>query len=316
MIQKSIYNGLMIKKFYEYYGPVLKYLNENGPTHHSDLKNAIAIQDNLTSEELGLTSEKGTNIFNSRIYWAVQYLFHSGALDRPSKATYAINNFGRELLINNPKEIDPEIIKKTDGYKNWGSDTNSILDDKDKSLTSESDTPTEKIERAIKDLEAALAFELVQRIQDTQPEFLEKIILQLLGRMGYGNGQNAIEHLGGPGDEGLDGVINQDRLGLQRIYIQAKRYATGNNVGRPEIQKFIGALQGNGASGGIFITTSKFSQEAQDFVKRNMITKIILIDGLSLGKLLIEHEVGVSRIRSYYVLEIDENLFDNQNFSY
>jgi restriction system protein len=139
------------------------------------------------------------------------------------------------------------------------------------------------------------------------------VILVLLGKMGYGDGDDSLEHLGGPGDEGLDGVINQDRLGLQRIYIQAKRYKDGNNIGRPEVQKFMGALQGQGASGGVFITTSKFSHDAEDYVSKNMTPRIILIDGPELGRLLVKHEVGVVSLRTYNVLEIDENLFEHES---
>ena len=301
----------MIKRFYEYYLPVLKYLKENGPTHQTKLKDALIKIEKLTPEDIRLTSEKGTNIFNSRIHWAVQYLYQSGALDRPAKATYAINTLGDSLLKDHPNGIDPEVLQKTDGYKHWDIRSKSSQEER---ATNKPDiggeTPTENIETAIQQLENSLAHELVSRIRDASPQFLEKVILVLLGRMGYGDGEDSLEHLGGPGDEGLDGVINQDRLGLQRIYIQAKRYKDGNNIGRPEVQKFMGALQGQGASGGVFITTSRFSHDAEDYVSKNMTPRIILIDGPELGRLLVKHEVGVVSLRSYKVLEIDENLFD------
>ena len=301
----------MIKRFYEYYLPVLKYLKENGPTHQTKLKDALIKIEKLTPEDIQLTSEKGTNIFNSRIHWAVQYLYQSGALDRPAKATYAINRLGDSLLKDHPNGIDPEVLQKTDGYKHWDIRSKSSQEER---TTNKPDiggeTPTENIETAIQQLENSLAHELVSRIRDASPQFLEKVILVLLGRMGYGDGEDSLEHLGGPGDEGLDGVINQDRLGLQRIYIQAKRYKDGNNIGRPEVQKFMGALQGQGASGGVFITTSRFSHDAEDYVSKNMTPRIILIDGPELGRLLVKHEVGVVSLRSYKVLEIDENLFE------
>jgi restriction system protein len=301
----------VIKRFYEYYLPVLKYLKENGPTHQTKLKDALIKIEKLTPEDIQLTSEKGTNIFNSRIHWAVQYLYQSGALDRPAKATYAINSLGNSLLMDYPDGIDPEVLQKTDGYKHWDIRSKSSQEEK---ATHKPDiggeSPTENIETAIQQLENSLAHELVSRIREASPQFLEKVILVLLGRMGYGDGEDSLEHLGGPGDEGLDGVINQDRLGLQRIYIQAKRYKDGNNIGRPEVQKFMGALQGQGASGGVFITTSRFSHDAEDYVSKNMTPRIILIDGPELGRLLVKHEVGVVSLRSYKVLEIDENLFD------
>jgi restriction system protein len=301
----------MIKRFYEYYLPVLKFLKENGPTHQTKLKEALIKIEKLTPEDVALTSEKGTNIFNSRIHWAVQYLYQSGALNRPAKATYEINSFGEKLIQDYPTGIGADVLVNTEGYKQWGVRTRESQSNKSESSTELSnETPTESIESAIQKLENSLAHEIVTRIREASPLFLEKIILVLLGKMGYGNGEDSLEHLGGPGDEGLDGVINQDRLGLQRIYVQAKRYKDGNNIGRPEVQKFMGALQGQGASGGVFITTSRFSQDAEDYVSKNMTPRIILIDGPELGRLLVKHEVGVVALRSYKVLEIDENLFD------
>ena len=300
----------MIKRFYEYYIPVLKYLEKNGPTHQRVLKDALVEIEKLTPEDVALTSEKGTNIFNSRIHWAVQYLFQSGALDRPAKATYSINALGKSLLDKFPNGIDPAILQETEGYKHWDVRSKSNQTQRVASLGETGETPTENIESAIQQLEDSLAHELVSRLREASPKFLEEVILLLLGRMGYGDGENSLVHLGGPGDEGLDGVVNQDALGLQRIYIQAKRYKEGNNIGRPEVQKFMGALQGQGASGGVFITTSKFSQDAEDYVNKNMTTRIILIDGYELGRLLVKHEVGVVSLRSYKVLEIDENFFD------
>ncbi len=301
----------MIKRFYEYYLPVLKFLKENGPTHQTKLKEALIKIEKLTPEDVALTSEKGTNIFNSRIHWAVQYLYQSGALNRPAKATYEINSFGEKLIQDYPNGIEADVLVNTEGYKQWGVRTRESQSNKSESSPELSnETPTESIESAIQKLENSLAHEIVTRIREASPLFLEKIILVLLGKMGYGNGEDSLEHLGGPGDEGLDGVINQDRLGLQRIYVQAKRYKEGNNIGRPEVQKFMGALQGQGASGGVFITTSRFSQDAEDYVSKNMTPRIILIDGPELGRLLVKHEVGVVALRSYKVLEIDENLFD------
>jgi restriction system protein len=301
----------MIKKFHEYYVPVLKYLKESGPTHQSKLKEALGKIENLTQDEINQTSEKGTNIFSSRIHWALQYLYQSGAVDRPSKATYAINELGTSLLSKYPTEIKPEVLEDTEGYVSWGVRARSSQADKPKvAIASGGETPTENIESAIQKLEDSLAQELITRIMQATPKFLEQIILVLLGKMGYGDGNDSLEHLGGSGDEGLDGVINQDRLGLQKIYIQAKRYKQGNNIGRPEVQKFMGALAGQGASGGVFITTSEFSKEAEQYVAKNMTPRIILIDGFELGRLLVKHEVGVVALRSYKVLEIDENLFE------
>lgn len=287
------------------------FLSKSGATHQTKIKDGVAASEKLSAEDMSQSSEKGTNIFASRIHWALQYLYQSGAIERPSKATYAISELGRSLLAAHPIEIGPEVLEQTEGYQHWGARTRANQADKSAlSIEIGGATPTENIESAIQQLEDSLAHELITRIMQASPKFLEQIILILLAKMGYGDGSDSLEHLGGPGDEGLDGVINQDRLGLQKIYIQAKRYKRGNNIGRPEVQKFMGALQGQGASGGVFITTSEFSKDAKDYVAKNMTPRIILIDGFDLGRLLVKHEVGVVALRSYKVLEIDENLFD------
>ena len=126
---------------------------------------------------------------------------------------------------------------------------------------------------------------------------------------GFGDGEDSLRHLGRAGDEGVDGVINQDKLGLQKVYVQAKRYGEGNNIGRPAVQTFQGALQGQGASSGILITTSGFTLEAQEYVGRQMATSIVLIDGRELGRLLVQNQVGIAIRRTYDVSEVDENFF-------
>lgn len=300
----------MIKKFHEYYIPVLKFLKDNGPTHQSELKEGLAKIENLTQGEINETSPKGTNIFSSRIHWSLQYLYQSGALNRPLRATYAINQLGESLLNNYPNGIKPEILEETEGYKRWGVRTRISQEGKSKVLVSNSnETPTENIEFAIQQLEDSLSYELVSRIIQAPSQFLERLTLVLLEKMGYGDGSDSLEHLGGPGDEGVDGVINQDRLGLQKIYIQSKRYSRDNKIGRPELQKFMGALTGKGASSGVFISTSEFSKEAEEYVAKNMTPKIILINGIELGQLLLKYGVGVVALREYKVLEIDENFF-------
>ncbi|WP_432887976.1 restriction endonuclease [Kribbella sp. CA-245084] len=149
----------------------------------------------------------------------------------------------------------------------------------------------------------------MQRLQMMAPEFLEKAILRLLVAMGYGSSDEAAVHMGGPGDGGFDGVINQDQLGIGRIYIQAKRYADENAVGRPAIQGFVGALHHVGAAGGVFITTSRFSADAVDFA-RSITPRVVMIDGVRLGELLVTHGVGVQERQVFRVVETDEDFFD------
>jgi restriction system protein len=169
--------------------------------------------------------------------------------------------------------------------------------------------PHESIEASVQLLNSALAGELLQRIRDERPDFLEKLVLRLLHQMGYGASLNDLEHLGGPGDEGVDGVIHQDQLGLDKIYIQAKRYRETGPIGRPSVQSFVGALTGKKANRGVFITTSKFSKDALDYVNNLTGVTVVLIDGEQLVKFMLDHRVGVTTQQTYEILTVDENFF-------
>ena len=303
----------MILKYFEYYVPVLKYLETNGPTHTRKIREQVATATGITADERYLKTEKGTLIWDSRIYWAIAFLYQSGALDRPERAIYAINDLGRKLLSENPITLDEAILRETDGYKQWLARMESKPSSSSHvSQKGNGEAPQESLEASLAEIENQLAGELVSQIQSMPPEFLEKCVLRLLAAMGYGIDDSSMHHTGGSGDEGIDGIINQDRLGLQQIYIQAKRYKTGNDIGRETIQTFMGALAGQGASGGVFITTSAFKQTARDYVTKTMTSKIILIDGVELGHLLVKYEVGVIVKKIHKELELDDNFFDDE----
>ena len=299
----------MILKFDEYFVHVLDFILKNGATPSSELISRIPELTGATPEERLLKSPKGTNISNSRVHWAIQFLFQAGALTRPDRGVYQITPLGAKLLEQNPEGISLDDLRKTEGYKNWEARTSQGRkgDQETPSYSSIGEAPQESIESSIIEIEQNLGVELVSRIQEMPPEFLEKSVLHLLGAMGYGIDDDSLQHTGGPGDEGIDGIINQDRLGVQRIYIQAKRYKEGNNVGRETVQSFIGALAG--ASGGVFITTSNFTDGALEFASRHLSPKIVLINGIELGKLLVKYEVGVVVKQTYKIVEIDENYF-------
>ena len=299
----------MILKFNEYYIHVLDYLSKNGATSGAEIRSQVMDLTGITAEERQMKSPKGTYIANSRIYWAVQYLFQAGALGRPSRGVYEITDLGKSLLHEHPQGFSEDTLRETEGFKNWTIRTgqNKGNSSADAALSNIGEAPQESIESLIGGIERNLSVELVSRIQEMSPEFLEKSVLQLLGAMGYGIDNESLQHTGGPGDEGIDGIINQDRLGIQRIYVQAKRYKDGSNISRETIQSFIGAMQG--ATGGVFITTSAFTQNAWEFASKHLTPKIVLVDGIELGKLLIKYEVGVVVKQSYKLVEIDENYF-------
>jgi len=173
-------------------------------------------------------------------------------------------------------------------------------------------TPEEQIEAAHLALHSALRADLLQRVLQNSPGFFEQVIVDLLVKMGYGGShRNAATQLGRSGDGGVDGVINEDRLGLDRVYVQAKRYALGNSVGRPEVQAFVGSLVGLGATKGVFVTTSSFSAQANEFV-RHLSQRVILIDGQRLADLMIEHNVGVRVSRTIDFKRLDEDFFSEE----
>jgi restriction system protein len=170
-------------------------------------------------------------------------------------------------------------------------------------------TPREAVLAAVKEANDAVAAEVLDRVRQRDPVFLEHLVVSVLTAMGYGGSAGASEHLGKAGDEGLDGVIRQDPLGLDRIYVQAKRYATRKTVGRPDIQEFVGALHGAQADREIFITTSRFTHEAIAYADR-VAARVVLIDGQALGNLMVQHNIGVQDQHTYVIKRIDEDFFD------
>lgn len=296
-----------------YFVPVLTSLEKNGMMHRRAIMDEIAIAENLTPEELERRTPKGTVVFRSRVHWAQTFLAQAGAISRPQRGYLAITDRGTKLLQENPNGFT---AKKFDEFPDyalaWGggkSGPGSPPESNPETLSNV--TPQERIEIAVTEIENALASEIVERVRNLSPKFLELVVLELLHAMGYGASDSDIEHVGGSGDEGVDGVIHQDILGLQRIYVQAKRYKSENTIGRPDIQKFVGALAGHGANGGVFITTSSFSSEAIAYAQRTLSSRVILVDGNEFGRLMVRHGIGVQKQRTYSVVDIDEDFFED-----
>ena len=303
---------MTIGNFEYYFIPVLKQLQKNGKMHRRAVMDAIAIAEGLSAAEQAQATSKGTNIFRSRVGWSQAFLAQAGAVTRPERGYLEITDRGIYLLNQYPNGFRAKDFHQFPDYKDaWGGRRREAEDETDDASHISVDTPLEQIELALEQLDLSVANEIIQRIMRLSPKFLELVVLELLQAMGYGDSSTSIEHLGGPGDEGVDGVINQDALGLQRIYIQAKRYKTENTIGRPEIQKFVGALTGLGANGGVFITTSSFSTDARDYALKSQLSpRIVLIDGDELGRLMVRYRIGVQEKRTYKVAEIDEDYFE------
>ena len=304
---------MTIGNFEHYFIPVLASLKQNGMMHRRANMEDVAISEKLTEEEMSRKTAKGTVVFRSRVHWAQAFLAQAGAITRPQRGYLEITERGLKLLEENPggftaKKFDefPDYSFAWGGRKSDSEGQGELIPEVNSDVT-----PQERIESAVAEIETALATDIVQRVRQLSPKFLELVVLELLHAMGYGASDGAIEHVGGPGDEGVDGVIHQDTLGLQRIYVQAKRYKAENTIGRPDIQKFVGALAGLGANGGVFITTSSFSSDARDYADKNLSSRVILIDGNEFGRLMVRHGLGVQKRRTYSVVDIDEDYFED-----
>jgi restriction system protein len=292
--------------------PLLEALSDGSERTTAELRSAMAEHFHLSDEELAQLLPSGTGgLFHNRVAWANTYLYHARTTERPRRGVYKISERGREMLAQYPDPTEfyraveqlPEIVefRAGSGRSRDARETRPAADETGV-------PPLERLAQAQTELDDALASDLMARIRESDSTFFERLVLKLLLAMGYGGSEEeAAEHLGRTGDQGVDGVINEDRLGLDRIYIQAKRWGE-NPARRPEIQAFVGALEGQGASKGVFITASRFTQEAQSYAE-GIRQRVILIDGQQLAELMIRHEVGVTTRRVVAVKEVDEDFF-------
>lgn len=253
-------------------------------------------------------------LLHNRIHWAKFYMSKAGLVASPKRGRFIATEAGRALLASNPARISVHDLKDYKGFCEFYSGQKSSDDDAGPVAIAPSveiDTPEEQIETAYQAVQSALRAELLERIVQNSPAFFEQLIVDLLIAMGYGGSyKNAATQLGRSGDGGVDGVINEDRLGLDRVYVQAKRYAD-TSVGRPDVQAFVGSLVGHGATKGVFVTTSTFSNHARDYVK-HLTQRVILIDGERLTDLMIEYGVGVRVSRKIEFKRVDEDFFSEE----
>lgn len=290
--------------------PTLR-LASQGEVRVRDLVSGIATQFGLTEEELAerLPSGRQTTIVN-RVSWAVIYLSKAGLLGRVRRGVYCITDRGRSILANPPERIDIRFLSQFEGFEEFRTgNTNEEPANVEPSPTLAAGTPDERIEAAFEDLNSALRNELIDRVRAMDPTHFEKLIVDLMLGMGYGAGGSG-QHLGRTNDGGVDGVINEDVLGLDIIYLQAKRYAEGSAIGVDKIREFAGSLDERGATKGVFVTTSHFAPQARAYAQRSP-KRLILIDGEELTRLLVQHGVGVRAYRELKLKRLDTDYFDD-----
>lgn len=289
--------------------PLLQFLADEREHNIGEAVDMLARQFNLSVEECQqLLSSGQQTIIRNRAGWARTYLKKAGLIESTRRGFFRITERGRSVLASPPARVDVKFLEQFPEFLAFRELRHERADDEAEEMVVHVDaTPEEALDSAYQRLRVDLETELLEQVKGTSPSFFERLVVELLVRMGYGGTlRDAGQAVGRSGDGGIDGIIKEDRLGLDVIYVQAKRWES--TVGRPEIQKFAGALEGHRARKGVFITTSNFSAEAMDFAAR-ISSKIVLIDGQELARHMIDHNVGVSQLRSYEVKKIDSDYF-------
>lgn len=290
--------------------PVLE-VAKNQEVKLSHVTDLLAEQFNLSDEERAELLPSGRQAaFTNRVGWAKTYLVKAGLLESTRRGHFVITDLGREALGSN-EDINNHYLKRFDNFNAFTKQKRGDVEKVEEANTTDGDaTPDEVLRAAYKQINDALASEILSRTHKVSPAFFEQLLIELLLAMGYGGNDEGMAHtLGRSGDNGVDGVINQDPLGVDQIYIQAKRYAEGNNVGAGEIRDFFGALNLKKAQKGIFITTSDFTSSAMQTAK-GLGMRIVLINGKELAKLMLRYNIGSRDEEVLYIKRIDEEFFE------
>jgi restriction system protein len=292
--------------------PLLKYASDSNEHSAREAIESLSHYFKLTNEEKNkLYPTKKISIFYDRTHWALTYLKHAELLIGTKRGFFKITERGKQVLAKNPAKIDDTYLKQFPEFIDF--QRVKRKEDKQESkenetITQHNATPSELLESSYKIIQEELGIQLLNHVKKCTPEFFERLVVELLVEMGYGGSiEEAGSAIGRQGDEGIDGVIKEDVLGLDVLYIQAKKWE--DVIGRPEIQKFAGALQGQRAKKGIFITTGNFSKDAKEYTNK-IESKIVLIDGKQLTEFMIDKNIGVTLEKSYFIKKLDQGYFE------
>jgi restriction system protein len=295
---------MAVPDFQSFFKPLLD-LAADGKEHSmQETRDAIAKAMALAEADMKelLPSGRQTK-FDNRVAWAKSYFVQAKVLDSPRRGHFRITQRGLDLHKKAHKRIDVRILNQYPEFIEF----HKARSPKEEEPEAQAETPEETLEKAYESIRSDLAGQIVERITDNSPQFFERLVIDLMVAMGYGGSRaDAGKSIGGSGDEGIDGIIKEDRLGLDLVYLQAKRW--DGTVGRPEVQKFVGALHGKRAKKGVFITTGKFSDDAIRYVE-TIDPKVILIDGRMLAGLMIDHGLGTTTTATYQIKRIDSDYF-------
>lgn len=297
---------MTLPKYYEMQKPFLEYLKDGNSHTLKELKHYISGYFHLTEREMAELLPSGRQtVFVNRIGWARTYLKKAGLIDSPARATFTITAVGLSVLEDNPDVIDNNYLMRFDSFKEFQNGP-SLSEHHPTIQSSKKSTPDDTFEDSFREINESLADELLSEVIKLSPISFEQMVIDLLSKMGYGSFDNAGRTTLTTGDEEIDGIILEDKLGFDLIYIQAKKWDLGSTVGRPAVQSFVGAISGKGGKG-LFVTTAMFSKQAIDYAKHQ---HVILIDGEKLAKLMIEHNFGVRIKKTFEIKTIDTDLFN------
>lgn len=302
----------MIPKYNEMYKALLETLKDEKEYSTKEYRNKVAKLMNISDEEREILLDSGGgNKYNTALNWTSVYLKKAKLIESTKRGVLKITERGLELLAINPTTIDNDTLKNYEEFREFLNPKGNNKETKEeKEQNIEEETPQDILEKSFNKINKILQEEVLEEVMRKDPYFFESLVVKLLQKIGYGTLKNSGKVTKKSNDEGIDGIINQDKLGFDCIYIQAKKWDKDSTVSRPEIQKFVGALAGQGATKGLFITTAKFSDGAREYSQKQHTTKIVLIDGMELAKLMIEYNLGVSVENVYEIKKIDSDFFE------
>jgi restriction system protein len=300
---------MAVPEYQKFFLPVLRIAGDKKDHSYGEMYNLVAKEFNLTEEDRAEMLPSGTaRKFENRVAWTITYLNKAKLLNRAGRGIFRISERGLQVLETNPTELNNKFLRQFPEFVEFTRGTRVQTKKEDEPEEDNIGTPYETLEAAYQSLRKTLAQDLLDRIKTCSPKFFETLVVDLLVAIGYGGSRkDAGQAVGRSGDDGIDGIIKEDKLGLDVVYIQAKRWEA--TVGRPAVQEFAGSLEGHRARKGVLITTSRFSQDAKAYVGR-IEKKIVLIDGEQLTQLMIDHRIGVTEVSSYVVSRVDSDYFE------
>ncbi len=300
-----------IPDFQSFFKPLLDLASDQKEHSVNETREAMSKKMNLSEKDLQDLLPSGKDkTFNNRVHWAKSYFVQAKVLESTKRAHFKITDRGLDLLKQGHERIDVKILNQYPEFVEFHTAKPNVTKGGEINNTNQLETPEELLEKAYESIRNDLAGEILSKIKGNSPQFFEKLVIDLMIALGYGGSrESAGKSIGKSGDEGIDGIINEDRLGLDIIYLQAKRWE--GTVGRPEIQKFVGALHGQRARKGVFITTGRFSDDATKYVG-TIDPKVILIDGKKLAELMIDYDLGTATTASYNIKKADSDYFEEE----